>query len=134
MGFLEGTGANSSPEGIASRGFARAWLGMALREMWVRMEGPVLCSCRAEWLPASAWAIFSCTEIKIQINCPESSGCPDVSGMELCHQGTAVLVLWGSQELGGCISPSFQWAAYLMSPEGLGQPGWSPGDARDCSV
>lgn len=83
MGFLEGTGADSSPEGIASRGFARAWLGMALREMWVRMEGPVLCSCRAEWLPASAWAIFSCTEIKIQINCPESSGCPDVPGMEL---------------------------------------------------
>lgn len=23
--------------------------------------------------------------------------------------------------MGGCISPSFQWAAYLMSPEGLGR-------------
>lgn len=74
MGFLEGTGANSSPEATASLGFTRVWLGMAVRGLWVRMEGPVLRSCRAEWLPGSAWAIFSCVEIKIQINCSESSG------------------------------------------------------------
>lgn len=44
MGFLEGTGADSSPEGIGSLGFARVLLGMAVRELWVRMEGlvPVL--------------------------------------------------------------------------------------------
>lgn len=43
MGFLEGTGADSCPEGIASRGFARVLLGMVgtVRELWVRMEGPI---------------------------------------------------------------------------------------------
>lgn len=41
MGFLEGTGADGSPEGIASPGFARILMGMAVRELWVRMEGLV---------------------------------------------------------------------------------------------
>lgn len=39
MGFLEGTGADSSPEGIASLGFARAWLGMAVRELGAGWKG-----------------------------------------------------------------------------------------------
>lgn len=41
MGFLEGTRADSSPEGIVSLGFVRVLVGMAVRELWVRMEGPV---------------------------------------------------------------------------------------------
>ena len=41
MGFLEGTGADSSPEGIVSLGFVRVLVKMAVRELWVRMEGPV---------------------------------------------------------------------------------------------
>lgn len=41
MGFLEGTGADSSLKGIVSLGFVRVLVGMAVRELWVRMEGPV---------------------------------------------------------------------------------------------
>jgi len=69
MGFLEGIGADASPERIVSPGFARVSVGRAAREPWARLEGtavPVsLCSCRGKRLPASAWTIFSCTGIEV---------------------------------------------------------------------
>lgn len=72
MGFLEGTGTDASLEVVVSPGFAEVSVGRAVREPWARLEGmaaPVsLHSCRGKWLPASAWAIFSRTEIDITLH------------------------------------------------------------------
>lgn len=65
MGFLEGTGADASPERIVSPSFAKVSVGRAVREPWARLEGTAVPPCRGKWPPASAWAMFSQREIEI---------------------------------------------------------------------